>query len=100
VKISITIKLDGDGEPIATAEVLDLTASEVFTPPLQALPPPRRWPRPNLIDGAAIAGALLLAALLLSGCASTQLGCFGYSDLGLNRQLECGVKIPTVVPTR
>jgi hypothetical protein len=64
--MKITINFGDGGEPRASAEIIDLTAQEVFpVPPQLALPPPRRrWLTPNIFDGAVIAGALAIWWLL------------------------------------
>ena len=65
MKITITINFRDDGEPRATAEIIDLPAREVFEPrPQKALPKPKRWLTPNVFDGAVIAGALAIWWLL------------------------------------
>jgi hypothetical protein len=65
MKITITISFKDGGEPSAEAQIVDLPATEIVAEPRRALPPPRRrWLRPNLFDGAVIAGALAIWWLL------------------------------------
>ena len=65
MKITITIKFGDSGEPTAEAKIIDLPATEVFSPPpAKALPKPKRWLTPNVFDGAVIAGALAIWWLL------------------------------------
>jgi hypothetical protein len=59
MKIVISISFS-DGEPRAEAQIIDLPATEVLEP-RRALPPPRRRLRPNIFDGAFVAGGALAA---------------------------------------
>ena len=70
MKLTITINMGDGSEPVADAKVIDVPATEVFpAPPRLALPRPRAWWRskkPNMLDGAVVAGAVAGALWWLS----------------------------------
>lgn len=67
MKLTITINMKDGGEPTASAQVIDLPATEVFpASPKRALPKPRPFWKLSALDLAVVAGTAAGFIWLLS----------------------------------